>query len=97
MNLKKFVHKPTTVEAVQWLGNNPFWRGQMKSISPDLIYTSESNRRLIVCCHGEDKHGPHRSFILEQGDWLVNIRGEWCRVEKALFEEIYQEVNPYED
>jgi hypothetical protein len=92
MKLKKYVHNPTVVEVVQWLGNNPFWRGQIKRIDPKLIYTAESNRRLIVCANCEEKD-KHKSFVLEHGDWLVNIRGEWCRVEKSLFEEIYQEVS----
>lgn len=100
MNLKTFVHKPTTVEALQWLGNSPYHRSQMKHIAKTngLIFTKDSNRRLLVYCEGEEgKYGSHRNFVLEHGDWLVNIRGQWCRVEQAIFNEIYQEVDPYED
>ncbi len=93
MQLKQFVHKPTVVEALQWQGNTPFWRGQIKRVLPEIHFTSESNRRLIVCCEGDEgKHGQHKSFVLEHGDWLVNVRGQWCRVEKNLFAEIYQEA-----
>ncbi len=99
--MKKYKHKPTIIEAIQWDGEKlegryPIEFFRDKSASPEWFY-------IVEWRYGRMLDGGLRQLIMEigdteeeavvnPGDYVVKgIIGEYYPVKQELFKELYEE------
>ncbi len=101
--MKRYKHRPTIVEAVQWDGTQESMM-RISLLSANTGFSSQANfaedsDNVLHCWLPSFKMPPEQTklhnFALPKGDYMVRSDLEFMPVKKDLFEQLYEECEEY--